>query len=164
MRLWNPWGIGTNSSHVWGIGTNSSHPRKSLTISSQVWWILTNSSHVRNYSNSKTLEFPSTFIKLWYACEELESNAKCSSFEGYFIDVRNMYDCYMKFDYVHISHTREKYWYEIRDVLVPILHALWGIGTNASRREIYEEWNLRFNKAYIYAISWIHYENMPIQI
>ena len=22
-------------------------------------------------SNSKTLEFPSTFIKLWYACEEL---------------------------------------------------------------------------------------------
>ena len=33
-------------------------------------------------SNSKTLEFSFTFIKLWYACEELESNAKCSSFGG----------------------------------------------------------------------------------
>ena len=55
-------------------------------------------------SNSKTLEFPSTVIKLWYACEELESNAKCSSF----IDVRNMHDCYMKFDYVCISLTRGK--------------------------------------------------------
>ena len=82
-------------------------------------------------SNSKTLEFPSTFIKLWYACEELESNAKCSSFGGgaggrgrSFIDVRNMHDCYMKLDYVRISLTRERYWYEIRDVLVPILHAL----------------------------------------
>ena len=81
-------------------------------------------------SNSKPLEFPSTFIKLWYACEELESNAKCSSFGGYFIDVRNMHDCYMKFDYVRISLSREKYWCEIRDVpircedLVPILHGM----------------------------------------
>ena len=60
-----------------------------------------------------------------------------------------MHDCYMKFDYVRISLTREKYWFEIRDVhvLVPILHALWGIGTNSSRREIYEVWNLRFNSA-----------------
>ena len=74
-------------------------------------------------SNSKILEFPSTFIKFWYACEELESNAKCSSFGVYFIDVRNMHDCYMKFDYVRISLTHEKYWYNIRDVLVPILHA-----------------------------------------
>ena len=92
-------------------------------------------------SNSKTLEFPSTFIKLWYACEELESNAKCSSsglWGVYFIDVRNMHDGYMKFDYVRISLAHEKYWYEIRDVLVPILHALCGIGTNSSRREIYE--------------------------
>ena len=63
-------------------------------------------------------------IKLWYACEELESDAKCSSFGGYFIDVRNIHDCYMKFDYVRISLTREKYWYEIRDVLVQVLHAL----------------------------------------
>ena len=57
-----------------------------------------------------------------------------------------MHDCYMKFDYVRISLTREKYWYEFRDVLVPTLHALWGIGTNSSRRDIYEVWNLRFNK------------------
>ena len=66
---------------------------------------------------------------------------------SYFIDVRNMHDCYMKFDYVRVSLTREKYWYEIRDVLVLILQALWGIGTNSSRHEIYEVWNLRFNKA-----------------
>ena len=66
---------------------------------------------------------------------------------GYFIDVTNMHDCNMKFDYVRISLTREKYWYEIRDVLVPFLHALWGIGTNSSRREINEVWNLRFNRA-----------------
>ena len=58
-------------------------------------------------SNGQTLEFPSMFIKLWYACEELESNAKCSNFLGYFIDVRNMHDCYMKFDYVRISLTWE---------------------------------------------------------
>ena len=85
-------------------------------------------------SNSKTFEFPSTFIKLWYTCEELELNAKCSSFVRYFIDVRNMHDCYMKFDYMRISFTREKYWYEILtywyqfftrcEELVPILHRL----------------------------------------
>ena len=73
---------------------------------------------------------------------------------GYFIDVRNMHDCYMKFDYVRISLTREKYWYEIRDVLVPILHALWGIGTNSSRRQIYEVWNLRFN---IVRLQWLEH-------
>ena len=40
-----------------------------------------------------------------------------------------------------------KYWYEICDVLVPIIHALWRIGTNSSQYEICEMWNLRFNKA-----------------
>ena len=35
-----------------------------------------------------------------------------------------MNDCYMKVDYVRISVTREKYWHEIPDVLLPILHAL----------------------------------------
>ena len=54
---------------------------------------------------------------------------------GYFIDVRNLQEfvkesflslvcCNMKFDYVHISLTHEKYWYEIGDVLVPIIHAM----------------------------------------
>ena len=84
-------------------------------------------------SNSKALEFPSTFINLWYACEELELNAKCSRFGGYFIDVRNMHYCYMS-----ISLIREKYWYEVPDVLVPILHALLGTGTYSSRREFLE--------------------------
>ena len=71
--------------------------------------------HEKNWcpriSNSKTLEFPSTFIKLWYACEELESNAKCSSFGMYFIDVRNMHGCYMKFDYLRISLTRDVFFF-----------------------------------------------------
>ena len=49
-----------------------------------------------------------------------------------FIDVRNMHDCYMKFDYVRISLTLEKYWYEICDVLVPILH-----GVKFTKVEIY---------------------------
>ena len=81
-RVWKPWGIGTNSSHVWGMSTNYSHSRKSRTCSSQVWRILTNSSHVRNYCNSKTLEFPSTFIKLWYACEELERMQNAAALGG----------------------------------------------------------------------------------
>ena len=40
-----------------------------------------------------------------------------------------------------------KYLYEIRDVLVPVFHALWGIGTNFSRSKICEVWNLRFDSA-----------------
>ena len=44
----------------------------------------------------------------------------------------------MKFDNVRISLIRERYLYEIRDVLVPIHHAVLGICTNSSRRELYE--------------------------
>ena len=40
-----------------------------------------------------------------------------------------------------------KYWYEICDVLVPILHALRRIGTNSSQCEICEMLNLLFNNA-----------------
>ena len=65
-----------------------------------------------------------------------------AAFGGYLIDVSNINDGYIEFDHVRISLTREKYWYEIRDVLVPILH----IGTNSSRREIYVVVNYRFNK------------------
>ena len=69
-----------------------------------------------------------------------------AAFGGYLIDVSNMNDGYIEFDYVRISLTCEKYWYEIRDVLVPILHIVLGIGTNSSRREIYVVVNYRFNK------------------
>ena len=69
-------------------------------------------------SNSKTLEFPSTFIKLCYACEELESNGKCNSFGA------GGWGGGGGGGEMRISLTREKYWYEIRDVLVPILNAL----------------------------------------
>ena len=41
---------------------------------------------------------------------------------------------------------RVRYWYEICDVLVPIFHVLWGIGTNSSQCEIFEVWNLWFNR------------------
>ena len=41
----------------------------------------------------------------------------------YFIDVKNTHECYMNFENVRISHTFVRYWYEIRDILVPILHA-----------------------------------------
>ena len=57
---------------------------------------------------------------------------------GYFIDVKNMYNCYIKFDYVPNSLMREIYWYEIHDVFLPMPHKLWGIGIHSSRREIYE--------------------------
>ena len=57
---------------------------------------------------------------------------------GCFIDVRNTHD-YISFDFVYISLTREKYWYQIRDGSVPILHALLGIVTNSLRCEMYEE-------------------------
>ena len=54
------------------------------------------------------------------------------------LGVKNTYKCYMKFDSICISLIRERYWFEIRDVLVPTFHAVRGIGTNSSRREIYE--------------------------
>ena len=49
-----------------------------------------------------------------------------------------MHGCYIKFDYVRISLTCEKYWYVIHDV----------ISTNSSQCEIYEVGNLQFNRAY----------------
>ena len=54
----------------------------------------------------------------------MRANVEWSSFVGYFIDVRSLHDCHMNFDYVHISLTHEKYWYEIGDVLVPTIHAM----------------------------------------
>ena len=49
-----------------------------------------------------------------------------------------MHDCYMKFYSLRISLRREKYWCEIREVLVPILNTLGGIGNNSSQRDIYK--------------------------
>ena len=62
---------------------------------------------------------------------------------GYFIDVQMLHIISPR---TQISHN-VKYWYEICDVLVPIFHALWRIGTKFSQCEICEMWNLRFNKA-----------------
>ena len=42
--------------------------------------------------------------KVCNACEELESNAKCSRFGRYFIDVKNAHIYYMNFDFVRIFH------------------------------------------------------------
>ena len=52
------------------------------------------------------------------------TECKMQQLWGCFIDVRNTNDCHMKFDNVRISFTREKYWYEIRDVFIPVLYAL----------------------------------------
>ena len=59
------------------------------------------------------------FLGVFYRCEEYAQLLHETWLRAYF------------------SLTGEKYWYEIRDVLVPILHMLWGIGTNSSRCEIY---------------------------
>ena len=61
-------------------------PLSILTIVSDV------STVKREHINCYMLEFPSTFIKLCHAREELESNAKCSRFGGYFIDVKSTHE------------------------------------------------------------------------
>ena len=40
-----------------------------------------------------------------------------------FFDVKDTHECYMNFENGRISLTRVRYSYEIRDILVPILHA-----------------------------------------
>ena len=70
----------------------------------------------------------------WQNCKELESNAKCSNFWGYFINVRNTHVCYMKFEFVRIFHKMwdivtkyVTYWYQIFtccEELIPILQSV----------------------------------------
>ena len=43
-------------------------------------------------------------MKVCHTCEELESNAKCSRFVVYFINVKNTHICYIKLDLMRISH------------------------------------------------------------
>ena len=40
------------------------------------------------------------------------------------LGVKNTYKCSMKFGSIRISLIRERYWFEIRDVLVPTFHAV----------------------------------------
>ena len=40
------------------------------------------------------------------------------------LGLKNTYKCSMKFDSIRISLIRERYWFEIRDVLVPTFHAV----------------------------------------
>ena len=57
-------------------------------------------------------------------------------------------DCARSENICSIISRNVKYLYEMCDVLVPILHALWRIiGTNSSQCEISEMWILRFNIA-----------------
>ena len=57
-----------------------------------------------------------------FTCEELESIKKAKKIGVYFIYVKNTHECYMFFENVRNPHTLVRYWYEIRDILVPILH------------------------------------------
>ena len=59
------------------------------------------------------------------------------------------YACMLHIISLHAHFSQNvKYWYEIRDVRVPIIHALRGIGDNFSRCEMYEVGNLRFDIAH----------------
>ena len=57
-----------------------------------------------------------------FTCEESESIKKAKKIGVYSIDVKNTHECYMFFENVRNPHTFVRYWYEIRDILVPILH------------------------------------------
>ena len=74
-------------------------------------------------------------IKSWHICEELKSIAKCSRFGVLFYRCE---DCACKLHIISLRaqiSQKVKYWYEICDVLVPILHAFW--------YQFFTVWNLR---------------------
>ena len=97
-------------------------------------------------SNSKTLEFPSTFIKLWYACEK--SNAKCSKKKGGG-GGREMAEggILSMWGYAWLLHEiwLRAYFSHTWEILV---WNPWRIGTNSSRAvrnwyQFFTAWNLR---------------------
>ena len=68
-------------------------------------------------SNSKTLESLLVYkIMRVKNCNRMQNAAAFEGRRGGVIDVRNMHAYYMKFNYVYISLTRKKYWYEIRNI------------------------------------------------
>ena len=80
-----------------------------------------------------------TDVNNWYlivtdVSDKTLKNAKCSSFRGHFINLRNMHVCYIIFDCVHIFLQSVRYRYEICDVLISIFHVLGGICTDSSKR------------------------------
>ena len=58
-------------------------------------------------------------MKLCQACENWNRMQNAAN-----LGVKNTYKCSMKFDSIRISLIRERYWFEIRDVLVPTFHAV----------------------------------------
>ena len=70
-------------------------------------------------------------VKIWNRIQKAE-------FGLYFIDVNNTYACCLNCLNVRIPLTRVRYWCKIHDIFVQILDAAQGIGTNYTRREIYE--------------------------
>ena len=66
------------------------------------------------------LEFSSTYSL--YIQLRIGIEYKRQNFGVYLIDVKNTHECFMNFENIHISLTRLRYWYEIRGILVPILH------------------------------------------
>ena len=81
--------IGTNSSHMIIIGTNSSHMRRirrKIVLCESVGIIRLSVLHtckepVPNLQTGEESQIVCIY-RLWFACEELELNSKCSSFGG----------------------------------------------------------------------------------
>ena len=133
------WRIGTNSSHMRIIGTISSDVRRMLSIHHISEEYFTHGRNQCRYIAHVKISLVVCIYQLWFSCEWLESNAFLGRVgrEGdQGINVRNYMTC--KFSLARKKKKR----YEIRDVLVPILHALWGLGISSSRRKI-----IWFNKA-----------------
>ena len=65
-------------------------------------------------------------VKNWNRMQNAEEFGGILSMSGI-----RMYAIIMKFDFVRIFLQRVKYWYEICDVLVPIIRVQCKIGTNS---------------------------------
>ena len=91
--------------------------------------------NLHSYSCPSIWIFLNHVIKSWHICEELELNAKCSSFGGISSLWRFRMNAINNF-YTFASFTK-------CEILV---WNMWRIGINFSQCEICEMWNLQFNK------------------
>ena len=98
-----------------------------------------------------------TYMKNWYLIVIYVSKnfvCKMQQTRGgvHFINMRNTHTCYMKFDFVRILQS-VRYWYEMYDVLVPILNSVkfMKCEIRGSTMRTY----LLGQEVYILALSWL---------